>query len=142
MIRTQSLDLEEARQVGEATLKAASETMPKEGPVAVAVVDPNGDLLYFVRMDGMNGSHSTVALNKAYTAARLRRDCVGLQNMVKEGMDIHWLGDTRYAAIPGGVVIKAKDGSILGAIGVTGRRPLGPMGDEELAQIGAKAVKV
>jgi glc operon protein GlcG len=142
MIRTQSLDSEEARQVGEAVLKVAAETMPPEGPVTVAVVDPNGDLLYFVRMDGMNGSHSMVALNKAYTAARLRRDSSGLQDMVKQGMDIHWLGDTRYAAIPGGVVIRANDGSVLGAIGVTGRRPLGPMGDEELARIGAKAVQV
>ena len=83
-----------------------------------------------------------MSINKAYTAARLRRDSIELENMAKDGRDIAWFGDTRYTAVPGGVVIKASDGSILGAIGTSGRQTMAPMGDEELARIGARAVQV
>ena len=65
-----------------------------------------------------------------------------LQQILREGEDIAWFGDARYTPIPGGVVIKAKDGSILGAIGTSGRPARAPRGDEELARIGAKAVQV
>ena len=47
MIETKSLGLEEARKAAEAALKAAAETMPPDGPMSIAVVDPNGDLIYF-----------------------------------------------------------------------------------------------
>jgi uncharacterized protein GlcG (DUF336 family) len=46
---------------------------------------------------------------------------------------------TTYTTIPCGVLIKTKDGNVVGAIGTSGRTPLVAMGDEELARIGAKA---
>jgi uncharacterized protein GlcG (DUF336 family) len=142
MIETKRLGLEEARKIIEAVLKAAAETMPPDRPVCIAVVDPNGDLIYFARMDGTVAGQVIMSLNKAYTAARLTRDSIELQRMVKQGEDIVWFGDARYTPVPGGVVIKASDGSVLGAIGISGRPVTAPRGDEELARIGAKAVPV
>lgn len=37
---------------------------------AVAVVDAHGELLAFLRLDGCRFSASTIAINKAFTAAR------------------------------------------------------------------------
>ena len=82
-----------------------------------------------------------MSLNKAYTAARLTRDTLELKQILDKGEDIAWFGDARYTPIPGGVAIKAKDGSTLGAIGISGRPVMAPRGDEELARIGAKAVQ-
>ena len=44
-----------------------------------------------------------------------------------------------YSVVPSGVLIKAKDGTVVGAVGTSGRAPLMPMGDEELSRIGVKA---
>jgi glc operon protein GlcG len=41
--------------------------------LAIAVVDPNGDLVYFYRMDGTQVGSVGVAQGKARTAARFRR---------------------------------------------------------------------
>jgi glc operon protein GlcG len=141
MIETKSLGLEEARKIAETVLEATVNTMPPGRPMVVAVVDPHGDLIYFTRMDGTVALQVNMAINKAYTAARLRRDTVELQKILKEGEDIAWFGDVRHTPIPGGVLIKAKDGSILGAVGTSGRPAMGPMGDEELARIGARSIQ-
>jgi len=107
--------------------------------MSIAVVDPSGDLIYFARMDGATASTAHMAINKGYTAVRQRRDCIEIQNQLMEGRDIAWYGDPRYAPLGGGVLIKASDGSIVGAIGTGGRIAMAPMGDEEIARIGAKA---
>ena len=142
MIEKKSLSLEEARKIAETALQAAIETVPPGRPVCIAVVDPNGDLIYFVRMDGTVAGQLIMSMNKAYTSARLTRDTLDLQKMVEKGEDLSWFGDSRYTPVPGGVLIKAKDGSALGAIGISGRPVMAPMGDEELARIGAGTVQV
>lgn len=59
-----------------------------------------------------------------------------------EKFDIAWFGDPRYVPIAGGTPVRLNDGSIVGAVGAAGRMAKGPMGDEALAQIGAKAVEI
>ena len=142
MIEYKSLGSDEARQIAEAAVKAAAETEPPDRPMSIAVVDPSGDLIYFVKMDGAGINTAHLAINKAYTAVRWRKGCFEIQNMIKDGRDIAWFGDPRYMPVPGGVLIKASDGSIVGAIGTSGRRGETPTGDEQLARIGAEAVQL
>jgi len=141
MIENKSLELKEARQVAEAVLQAAVETEPPDRPMTVAVVDPSGELIYLARMDGTDAASVRCAVNKAYTAVQWKEDCIDIQNMIKDGRDVAWYGDPRCAPIGGGVLIKASDGSIVGAVGTSGRVAMAPMGDEELARIGAKVMQ-
>jgi glc operon protein GlcG len=143
MIKAASLDLEEARKIVEAVVEAARATKPPDRPMSVAVVDNAGILISFARMDGASANTARMAINKAYTAIYWKRDTAEMQNWIKDGRDISWFGDPyKNAPIPGGVLIKSSDGCIVGAVGTSGRAALGPMGDEELAQIGAKALRI
>ncbi len=141
MIETKSIGLEEARQIAEKAVGAVSKAPGR--PMSVAIVDNAGDLIYFVRMDGAGRNTGSLAQNKAYTAIRWQRDTEGLESFLKtENVDISWFGDPRYAPIHGGVPIKSSDGSIVGAIGISGRSNTEPPGDVEVALIGASAVNV
>ncbi len=136
MTEEKTLGLEEARKIVEAILEA---TRKSEGrPMAAAVVDIAGDLIYFARMDGAAPVTATMAINKAYTVIRWGRDTIVSHKMIKDGRDVAWFGDSRLAPIPGGVAIRSRDNTIIGAVGTSGRIALEPMGDEELARIGAK----
>lgn len=142
------IKMEEAGKVIGAMLEAAIKT-PEDpdqpmaaAPMALVVVDTAGAPVYLVRMDGGSTLNARVAINKAYTCIETRRDTIDSENMLKKtGRDIANFsgGEPRLTYIPGGVLIRSKDGSIVGAIGTSGRMALGPMGDEELARIGAKA---
>lgn len=139
MIERKSLGLEEARQIVDAALKAVSEA--KGRPMSVAVVDNNGDLICFARMDGTAPNTGTLAQNKAYTAARWGRETHELENFLRsENVDISWFGDPRNAPIHGGVPIKSSDGAIVGAIGISGRSNAEPPGDVEVALIGINSI--
>jgi len=140
MIEAKSLGLDEARKIVEAALEA---TLKAKGrPISAAVVDSAGDLISFDRMDGASLNSVTVAQNKAYTAVRFGRDTKDIRTLLEQGYDIVWFGNPRYAPIRGGVLIKSGDGSIVGAVGISGRSPTETPNDEDVAQIGAKAVHV
>ena len=117
----------------------AHKNIDQDTPISITVLDDQKQTVQ--TLDTTTTAKVIMSLNKAYTAARLTRDRIELQKMVKQGEDIAWFGDARYTPVPGGVVIKANDGSILGAIGISGRPVMAPMGDEELARIGAKVVQ-
>jgi glc operon protein GlcG len=141
MIDTKNLELEEARKVAEATLEAVFKA--KGRPISVAVVDPSGELIYFARMDGASRNSIRVAQNKAYTAVRWGRDTKDVYDGLKKwDFDIAYFGDPRYAPIGGGVLIKSSDGSIAGAVGVSGRLKEEKPEDEELARLGASALNI
>ena len=143
MIKTASLELEEARKITDAVVEAARTTRPPDRPMSVAVVDNAGVLISLDRMDGASPNSVRMAINKAYTAIMWRRDTIDIQNLIKDGRDIAWFGDPdRNAPVPGGVLIKSGDDSIVGAVGTSGRSAMAPMGDEELARIGAGAVHI
>ena len=66
---------------------------------AVAVVDPNGDLVYFYKMDNTQLGSIDIAINKARTAARLRRPTEDLWKAVQTqaGAYLATLGDFALA---------------------------------------------
>ena len=71
MYKREVLGLGEARTAAEAILAEASKEPNR--PIAVAVADDRGDLIYLARMDGCYPLFIHMAINKAYTAARFRR---------------------------------------------------------------------
>ena len=67
-------------------LQAAKESaQQRNAPSAIAVVDPAGDLLAFLRMDGVRPASADLAIQKARTAARLRRPTVEIENDINQG---------------------------------------------------------
>lgn len=89
--------------------------------VAIAIVDAHGDLLAAHRMDGCRPRSMRMTQRKAYTAAVMDRDTTAFQEeIVAKNLQIAYYGDPMFCALPGGVVVRAADGTTLGAIGVTG----------------------
>lgn len=143
MQEARSLGLKEAVKIVDAIIEAAGENLTDtyEGrPMAAAVVDRHGDLVYFARMDGASSLTVHMSIYKAKTAMLVKRDTITQRKHNEEvnfeSYDFCW---PTYTTIPGGVLIKTKDDMIVGAVGTSGRFPGAPMGDEALARIGAKA---
>jgi len=103
---------------------------------AVAVVDDHGELLAFVRTDGCRLPSITIAMNKAYTAAREQTESEAIGEASKtEGFPMTNFGELRYVSWGGGVPISV-DGQVVGAVGVSG---LPEAEDMELARLGVTA---
>jgi uncharacterized protein GlcG (DUF336 family) len=88
--------------------------------MAVAVVDPAGDLVYFEKMDETQNGSVDVAIDKARSAARFKRPTKAFQDALATGGE-GWRVLRLKGAVPieGGVPIVI-DGKIVGAIGVSG----------------------
>lgn len=100
-------------------------------PVAVAVAGPEGELIAFLRIDGVNAASAVIAQNKAYTSARDRKTTreMGKYMREKESPPAFW-GDKGITGFGGGVPI-AQNGKVIGGIGVSG---LSQEEDERIAQ--------
>lgn len=106
---------------------------------AIAVVDSHGETIAVLRQHGAALSTTTIAINKAFTAARLRRPSseTGRRSRDPEqGFDLAYFGDDRYVGFAGGMPV-IKNGAVTGAIGVSG---LTQPEDEELAAFGVAAI--
>jgi glc operon protein GlcG len=104
---------------------------------AVAVVDPHGELLAFLRTDGCRLPSINIAINKAFTAARERIPTAELGARSRaEGFPMSNFGDLRYVTWGGGIPLE-RAGAVVGAIGVSG---LPEEVDQELARVGAAAI--
>jgi glc operon protein GlcG len=142
MFQKQCLSLAEARAAVEAVLDEACK-LP-DAPIAVAIVDDYGRLVYFARMDGCPPVVVELAINKAYTAAVALMDTLAFAERDKGwGRELATYSDARFTYLQGGLVIHAGCGSgappaLLGGIGVSGRMP---DEDERLARIGLEAMK-
>jgi len=104
---------------------------------AVAVVDPHGELIAFLRTDGCPLASIDNAVHKAFTAARERVPSHTLgQRSRDETFPMTNFGDLRYTGWGGGVPV-VSDGSVVGAVGVSG---LVEDLDMELANRGAECL--
>ena len=89
--------------------------------VAIAVVDPHGDLIAARRMDGARPRWMSASLRKAYTAAVMDRDTAAFhEDMLRRHLDLAHYGDVRLTGLPGGVVVRDESGETVAGIGVTG----------------------
>jgi len=88
--------------------------------MAVAVVDPAGDLVYFEKMDETQTGSVTVSQSKARSAARFKRPTKAFQDALTATPN-----GLRILAIEGAVPVEGGlpivvDGKIVGAIGLSG----------------------
>jgi glc operon protein GlcG len=130
------LDYSEAKKIIDLITDKAAQ-MQKS--VVVAVADPHGELIAFARMDGAPISSIRIAANKAWTAARERKPTKEIGEKVRhpeKGHDIAYYGDPRFVGWGGGVPIW-KDGSVAGAVAVSG---LSSSEDIELATLALELV--
>jgi glc operon protein GlcG len=113
------------------TIRQAVEGRGKHA--AIAIADAHGELIAFLRCDGALLSSGTLAVNKAFTAARLNRATRVLGETLRaKGTDVAFYGDSRYVGFGGGLPVRI-DGVVAGAVAVSG---LSDEEDEELAAMG------
>jgi glc operon protein GlcG len=134
------LSLEEARVVGEAALAKAMENPDR--PMSIAVADATGELVYFVKMDNARPLFSKMAMNKVYTVIHWARDTGDIPAFLQEdNKTITDFADPRFTTVPGGICLTAPDGTMIGAIGTSGRAPnIDEITDSNVALAGAKAL--
>jgi glc operon protein GlcG len=116
-------------------LQAAKEgAQQRKAPSAIAVVDPAGDLLAFERMDGVRPASADLAIQKARTAARLRRSTAEIEDNIDQGRTAFVTAE--IVALRGGMPVQV-NGETVGAVGVAG---LSKENDTEIARTAAVAL--
>jgi glc operon protein GlcG len=129
------ISLENARK---AAAPALAEAEKNHWNVAVAIVDPGGNLVYFEKMDNTQLGSISVAMDKARTAASFKRPTKAFQDTLAQGGDsVRLLGLRNVTPIEGGIPL-VMDGKIVGAIGVSGATSAQ---DGQCAKAGADTVK-
>jgi glc operon protein GlcG len=120
----------------QAVLQSARDTaQQRHAPSAIAVVDRAGDLIAFLRMDGVRPDSGDLAIGKARTAARLQRPTAEIEDTINQGRTA--FVTTGIMALRGGMPVRV-DGEVIGAVGVAG---LSKETDSEIAATAAAAAK-
>jgi glc operon protein GlcG len=129
------ISLENAKKAAAA---AIAEARKNNWTMALAVVDPNGTLVYYEKLDNTQIGSSQVAINKARSAALFKRPTKSFEDTLAKGGDgLRTLGLEGAVPVEGGVPI-VMDGKIVGAIGMSGGTSAQ---DAQCAQVGADALK-
>jgi glc operon protein GlcG len=110
-----AISVETARKVAAA---AAAEGKKNGWNVAVAIVDPAGELVFFERMDNTQAGSIVVSQEKARTAARFKRPTKAFEDAVAGGRQVI-LSLPGVTPVEGGIPLLI-DGKIVGAVGVSG----------------------
>ena len=98
---------------------AVAEANKRGWAMNVTVVDPNGDLITFARMDGAQLASIAISQHKARVAARYRRPTHALEDGVqKAGLNYLFTLDDVIASRGGIPLIEG--GKLIGAIGCSG----------------------
>src|SRR5277367_6713386 len=125
-----SIGLERAKQVMAA---AEAEAKKRNWKMNIAVVDTNGELVQFERMEGAQIASGSISVGKARTSARFRRESRAFFNAYETGHGYVATLDPTLVASPGGFPL-VENGKIIGAIGCSGGT-----GDQDAASCKAGA---
>jgi uncharacterized protein GlcG (DUF336 family) len=142
------IDIADAKKMAAA---AAAEAAKNGWSVAFAVVDANGDLVYFERMDGAHARAVTSAMAKARAAVLFGANGRQLAEAASAGQPVNvtittpavWAWEINLG--PGALPI-LKNGKVVAGFGVGGARPnaadktAGKFPDEEYAKAGVAAI--
>lgn len=116
------LDLKTSNAIIAKAFEKAAELKLK--PLGVSVLDAGGHLIAFQRQDGASMLRFEVATGKAYGALAVGTGSRWLNSQAEsrphflEGLSA--VSGGRIVPVPGGVLIKAKDGTLMGAVGISG----------------------
>jgi uncharacterized protein GlcG (DUF336 family) len=132
------LTLDQANTIVTTALKHAASVGLR--PLTVAVLDDGGHLVAFQRQDKSPIMRPQVAMGKAWGAVGMGRSSRGLAGIAAERpafvAALVTASEGRMIPVPGGVLILDKDGTTLGAVGISGDTS---DKDEEAAVAGIKA---
>lgn len=127
------LTREDTRSVVEA---ACAEASRHGWAVSIAVVDDGGHPLLVERLDGCAPIGAYIATEKARTAALGRRESRQYEEMINGGR-VAFLSAPNLAGMLEGGIPLVVNGSVIGAIGVSGVKP---EQDAQVAHAGCEAV--
>jgi uncharacterized protein GlcG (DUF336 family) len=133
------LSLSVASHVVDEALKTAREmNLP---PMTVAVLDARGCLVSFKMEDGSSLLRERIAKAKAWSALGLGMGTRTLMSRAAHHPSffaaLSSLADGSMVPVPGGVLIRTQEGSVIGAVGVSGDMP---DKDEACAMTGVRSV--
>jgi len=136
-IATNDISLDQAAAVVTAAFEKAFAIGTK---MDIAVVDAGGNLKAFARMDGAWLGSIDISIRKAKTARWFDMPTGEIGKLSQPGGPLFGIEHSNDGLItfPGGVPIKLADGTIIGAIGVSGSTV---ENDHIVAEAGAAAVK-
>jgi len=123
-----------------AVLEAARAKAVEQGTLMdIAVVDAGANLKAFVRMDGAFLGSIDICVKKAKTARLFNMTSGELGKLAVPGGPLYHIEFSNEGLItfPGGVLLKNKQGAIIGAVGVSGSSV---ENDEAVALAGAAAL--
>lgn len=93
-------------------------------PLSVVVLDAGGHVQAFERADGAAPGRFQIAFGKAYGSVML--GMAGTAQMARAEAQAYFMAAVNGAyggqviPVPGGVLVRGDDGSVIGAVGVTG----------------------
>jgi glc operon protein GlcG len=129
------ISLENAKKVAAPALAEAAKS---NWTVAVAVVDPSGNLVYYEKMDNTQLGSANVSIDKARSATLFKRPTKAFQDSLAAGGDaVRVLRLQGAMPLEGGVPLLI-EGTIVGAIGVSGASSAQ---DGQCAKAGADSLK-
>jgi uncharacterized protein GlcG (DUF336 family) len=130
-----SIGLTEARIAIEAVLGS---TRRNEAPLAVSIVDGDGNMIYQIRQDGASAVDVRNAERKAVTAAYIGRDTsVWRLQILHDGRTVADWSNPNLTTIHGGWTLR-RASQVIGGLGVSGSGDEDR--DEQLALKGAEAL--
>ena len=116
---------------------AAAEAKKRNWKMNISVVDNNGDLIAFQRMDGAQVGSVKISQGKASTAARYRRDSEAFFKAMESGHPYVSTLDNTLVASPGGFPL-VEGGKMVGGIGCSGGTG---SQDAVICKVGAETIK-
>jgi uncharacterized protein GlcG (DUF336 family) len=112
-----SISVEDAKK---AAAPALAEARKNNWTVAVAIVDPSGNLVYYEKMDNTQLGSANISVDKARSAALFKRPTKAFQDALAAGGE-----GLRILRLQGAIPVEGgfplvSDGKIVGGIGVSG----------------------
>ena len=133
MKSTHFLELADIKAIAAA---AEAEALKNQWAVTIAIVDAGGHLLWLQRLDGAPPISAHIAPAKAHTAALGRRESRIYEEVINGGRVSFLSAPQVQGMLEGGVPIM-KDGTCLGAVGVSGVKS---SEDAQIARAGIAAI--
>src|ERR1035438_2889081 len=130
-----SISVEDAKKAAALSL---AEARKNNWTVAVAVVDPSGNLVYYEKMENTQLGSANISIDKARSAALFKRPTKAFQDALAAGGEgLRILRLQGVTPVEGGFPL-VLDGKIVGGIGVSGATSAQ---DAQCAKAGADAFK-